>query len=127
MKMLKRLMLGLSTIFASASTFAAGSAETVGDRLDAASATVYSLGNFALVGVGAAGILILFLGIWGMKKYADDSRSNPLAKPLLYLVAGGLMTGFSAFQATLSNTATGSDNSTSTTGTFTATESGSTP
>ena len=120
MKFINKLMLAMTSLFVTASSFAAGSAQTVGERLDDASSTVYSLGNFMLVGVGAAGIVILFMGIWGLKKYADDNRSNPLAKPMLYLVAGGLMTGFSAFKATLSNTTTGSDNS-SDTGSFTAT------
>ena len=120
MKFISKLMLALTSIFVSFSSLAAGSADTVGERLDAASSTVYSLGNFFMVAVGAAGIIILFMGIWGLKKYADDNRSNPLAKPMIYLVAGGLMTGFTAFKATLSNTATGSDNS-SNTGTFQAT------
>ena len=119
MKKLQGLILSLFAMVFTSSAFVA--AETVGERLDSAATTVSSLGNFALVAVGAAGIVILFLGIWGLKKYADDQRSNPLAKPMIYLVAGGLMTGFSAFQATLSNTATGSDSS-STTGTFTATQ-----
>jgi hypothetical protein len=123
MKMLKRLILGLCAV---CTTSVVSAAETVGERLDAASATVYSLGNFALVAVGAAGIFILFTGIWGLKKYADDARSNPLAKPMIYLVAGGLMTGFAAFQSTLSNTTTGTDSST-TTGSFTATDNSGTP
>ena len=117
MKFINKLMLAATSMFITFNSFAA---ETVGQRLDSASSTVYSLGNFMLVGVGAAGIVILFMGIWGLKKYADDNRSNPLAKPMIYLVAGGLMTGFSAFKATLSNTATGADNS-SDTGTFSAT------
>jgi hypothetical protein len=84
-------------------------ATDLSERINNASKSVEAGGNLAVWLVGAAGIVLLFMGIMGLKKYADDARSNPLMKPMIYILAGGLMTGFTAFRNILANTATGED------------------
>lgn len=65
------------------------------------------LGSFLLIIIAVLGVIVLLNGALGLKKYADDSRSNPLMKPLLYFAVGAILTGFSAFQGMLGKSATG--------------------
>tara|TARA_B100000073_G_scaffold343304_1_gene347875 strand:+ start:213 stop:569 length:357 start_codon:yes stop_codon:yes gene_type:complete len=59
--------------------------------------------------VAFAGGIFAFLGIVGLKKYADDSRQNPLMKPMIMFVAGSLALGFTVFTGMLTKTTTNSD------------------
>ena len=59
--------------------------------------------------VAFAGGIFAFLGIVGLKKYADDSRQNPLMKPMIMFVAGSLALGFTVFTGMLTKTTTDSD------------------
>ena len=83
--------------------------ETLDERINEGAKVVQAGGNFMIWVVGAAGIVLLFLGIMGLKKYADDSRQNPLMKPMIYLIAGAAMSGFTVFRNILTATATGED------------------
>ena len=56
--------------------------------------------------VALAGGFFGFLGIVGLKKYAEDSRQNPLMKPLIMFGAGSLALGFTAFTGILTKTTT---------------------
>lgn len=110
-------IVALSTMVFTSSVLAAN--ETLGKRIDVGNESIASFGNMMMLVVGVGGVLILFLGAWGLKQYADDSRSNPLMKPMLYFIAGAILTGFTAWKAILSQTVTGSDASNDT-GTFKA-------
>ncbi len=57
--------------------------------------------------VAFAGGIFAFLGIVGLKKYADDSRQNPLMKPMIMFAAGSLALGFTVFTGMLTQTTTG--------------------
>ena len=59
--------------------------------------------------VAFAGGIFAFLGIVGLKKYADDSRQNPLMKPMIMFVAGSLALGFTVFTGMLTKTTTAAD------------------
>ena len=59
--------------------------------------------------VAFAGGIFAFLGIVGLKKYADDSRQNPLMKPMIMFVAGSLALGFTVFTGMLTKTTTDSE------------------
>jgi len=59
--------------------------------------------------VAFAGGIFAFLGIVGLKKYADDSRQNPLMKPMIMFVAGSLALGFTVFTGMLTKTTTNSE------------------
>lgn len=59
--------------------------------------------------VALAGGFFGFLGIVGLKKYAEDSRQNPLMKPLIMFVAGSLALGFTTFTGILTKTTTDSE------------------
>jgi hypothetical protein len=93
---------------------------TVGEQLTKINSTVEAGGSLLLWVVGIAGIALIFMGIMGLKKYADDARSNPLMKPMIYLVAGGLMSGFTAIQTMFAETVTGAPKDAANTGTFKA-------
>ena len=58
--------------------------------------------------VAFAGGIFAFLGIVGLKKYADDARQNPLMKPLIMFIAGSLALGFTVFTGILTQTTTDS-------------------
>jgi amino acid transporter len=58
--------------------------------------------------VAFAGGIFAFLGIVGLKKYADDARQNPLMKPLIMFIAGSLALGFTVFTGILTKTTTDS-------------------
>jgi amino acid transporter len=70
-------------------------------------ATLTAAGGLFKVAVGFAGAIFAFLGIIGLKKYADDARQNPLMKPLIMFCAGALALGFTAFTGQLGTTGTG--------------------
>jgi hypothetical protein len=95
-------------------------ADTVGGQLKKINTTVEAGGNLLMWVVGVAGIGLMFMGIMGLKKYADDARSNPLMKPMIYLVAGGMMSGFTVLQSMFSETVTGTATDNANTGTFKA-------
>ena len=59
--------------------------------------------------VAFLGGIFAFLGIVGLKKYADDSRQNPLMKPFIMFAAGSLALGFTVFTGMLTKTTTNSD------------------
>jgi amino acid transporter len=59
--------------------------------------------------VAFSGGVFAFLGIVGLKKYADDARQNPLMKPLIMFVAGSLALGFTVFTGILTKTTTDSE------------------
>lgn len=83
-------------------------AQTIGDRIKSLGRDGVVFGNFMMLVVGVAGIVLLFLGIWGLKKNAENNQQNPLKVPLILIVAGGIMAGFTAFQMILSESFTGS-------------------
>lgn len=60
--------------------------------------------------VALVGAFFAFGGIMGLKKYADDPRSNPIMKPLLMTLCGGAALGFGAFTEILSGTAVNQTN-----------------
>ena len=113
----------VSALMMSANVIAAATADegTIGARLDAGAKSLSSFGDFIMLAVGVTGVLICFMGAWGLKQYADDSRSNPLTKPLMYFLAGAIMTGFAAWQNVLGKTVTGSESDATKTGEFKAT------
>jgi hypothetical protein len=65
-------------------------------------------GLFKIV-VGFAGAIFAFMGIVGLKKYADDSRQNPLMKPMIMFLAGAAALGFVGITGMLSKTVTTED------------------
>ena len=71
--------------------------------------TTKAVGSLFAWVVAFAGGIFAFLGIVGLKKYADDSRQNPLMKPLLMFVAGSLALGFTTLTGMLTQTTTGAD------------------
>ncbi len=80
---------------------------TVGGQLDAIKDDVASTGSLFRWIVALVGAFFVFGGINGLKKYSDDPRSNPLMKPLIMTLCGGLALGFSAFTNMLAGTTTG--------------------
>ena len=81
----------------------------IGDRLSSAAGEVGIFGDLLMIIIGVAGVILLFMGGIGLKKYADNSQQNPLMKPMIFFVAGGIMTGFTAFQGLLSESVTGEE------------------
>lgn len=65
-----------------------------------------AVGKLFIIVVGFAGAIFAFMGIIGLKKYAEDARQNPLMKPLIMFVAGAFALGFIGFTGMLSTTAT---------------------
>lgn len=92
-----------------ASAIPAANAGTVGGQITSVAGEVGAFGNFLMIVIGVAGVVLMFLGAMGLKKYGEDSRSNPLMKPMIFFLAGALMTGFGAFQGMLSTSITGED------------------
>jgi len=78
-------------------------------RIASWTGSLNSVGGFFRIIVGFAGAVFAFMGIVGLKKYADDSRQNPLMKPVIMFIAGAFALGFVAFTGTLSQTATETD------------------
>ncbi len=105
-KMLKLLAVSSTVLFAP-ELFAAVS--TVGGQLDNVVQDVESTGALFRWIVALVGAFFVFGGINGLKKYADDPRSNPLMKPLIMTLCGGLALGFGAFSDMLAGTTTGSE------------------
>jgi hypothetical protein len=60
----------------------------------------------SLVGIG-----LMIAGGLQLKKYADNPQQNPIAKPLIYLVAGILIFGISATSETMKATIFGDGSS----------------
>ena len=60
--------------------------------------------------VALVGGFFAFSGIMGLKKYADDPRSNPINAPLIKTLCGGLALGFGVFTEILSGTVVDSGN-----------------
>lgn len=96
----------VSTIIAVSPTLMAEVA-TVGDHLGKVQEDVQATGSLFRWIVALVGAFFVFGGINGLKKYSDDPRSNPLMKPLIMTICGGLALGFGAFTNMLSGTATG--------------------
>jgi uncharacterized membrane protein len=111
MKKIKNLYYAFLTLVVSSipTLVFATSTPDLSDRIDNAAKSVQAGGSLFVWIVGAAGIILLFMGIMGLKKYADDQRQNPLMKPMIYMVAGALMSGFTTFRNILTSTSTGSD------------------
>lgn len=107
----------LSSHFATASSLGD---KTVGQQIGSIGGEVGIFGNFMLLIIAVVGVVVLLSGAMGLKKYADDSRSNPLMKPLIYFIVGGILTGFSAFQGMLGKSATGEIDDTTSRGAFKA-------
>ena len=98
---------GIGIVLLSSVSAIAGDAG-IGDRLSSAAGEVGIFGDLLMIIIGVAGVILLFMGGIGLKKYADNSQQNPLMKPMIFFVAGGIMTGFTAFQSMLSTSLTGS-------------------
>ena len=109
--MKKGLFIALLTILTLSFTpdlFAAtGSADIDAAAVDL-TATTKAVGSLFGWVVAFAGGIFAFLGIVGLKKYADDSRQNPLMKPMIMFVAGSLALGFTVFTGMLTKTTTDS-------------------
>lgn len=80
---------------------------TIGDQLKNVKEDVSQTGSLFRWIVALVGAFFVFGGINGLKKYSDDPRSNPLMKPLIMTLCGGLALGFGAFTNMLSSSATG--------------------
>ncbi len=109
--MKKGLFIALLTILTLSFTpdlFAAtGSADIDAAAVDLTNTTKAVGSLFGWV-VAFAGGIFAFLAIVALKKYADDSRQNPLMKPMIMFVAGSLALGFTVFTGMLTKTTTDS-------------------
>tara|TARA_B100002019_G_scaffold285535_1_gene294644 strand:+ start:282 stop:650 length:369 start_codon:yes stop_codon:yes gene_type:complete len=90
-------------------SFSVNAAESLQDRFKSWGEEVFVFGDLLMIIIGVAGVILLFMGGIGLKKYADNSQQNPLMKPMIFFVAGGIMTGFTAFQGLLSESVTGEE------------------
>lgn len=81
--------------------------QTIGGHLDKVQDDVSATGSLFRWIVALVGAFFVFGGINGLKKYSDDPRSNPLMKPLIMTLCGGLALGFGAFTNMLAGSATG--------------------
>src|SRR5690554_5007300 len=106
MKFIKKIFLSSCLFLYSLSLH---SADSIGDRLGKIGEELFTFGSFFMLIIGVAGVIFMFLGGMGLKKYADDSRSNPLGRPMIYFLAGALLTGITTFQQMLSKTITGDE------------------
>lgn len=103
---LLKLVLVLGVI-AISPTLLAETTATIGDQLDNVQKDVRATGSLFRWIVALVGAFFVFGGINGLKKYSDDPRSNPLMKPLIMTICGGLALGFGAFTTMLAGSATG--------------------
>jgi amino acid transporter len=78
--------------------------EKVDDVAKNLTGSVIAIGSLFGWIVAFAGGIFAFLGIVGLKKYADDARQNPLMKPLIMFIAGSLALGFTVFTGILTKT-----------------------
>lgn len=105
---LNNVVLALAATFASfgaiAGTTGGGG---IGGRLEGLNEEGGILASSLMLLIGIAGTIMLFLGLWGLKKHAENSQQNPLKTPLILTIAGGIMAGFTAFQTLLSESFTG--------------------
>lgn len=106
MKFIKKIFLSSCLFLYSLSLHAA---DSIGDRLGKIGEEIFTFGSFFMLIIGVAGVILMFLGGMGLKKYADDSRSNQLGRPMIYFLAGALLTGFTTFQQMLSKSITGDE------------------
>lgn len=105
---MKKILIGLATVSALVlmpELLAAATDKDLTARIGSWTDTFNSVGGFFKIIVGFAGAIFAFMGIVGLKKYADDARQNPLMKPLIMFIAGALALGFVAFTTTLAQTA----------------------
>ncbi len=84
-------------------------AESIDDQIGSWTDTLTSAGGLFNVAVGFGGAIFAFMGIIGLKKYADDNRQNPLMKPLIMFFAGALALGFSGLTGKLATSGTGGE------------------
>lgn len=99
----------ISTLVIISPTLLAADAPTLGAQITEVQKDVQATGSLFRWIVALVGAFFVFGGINGLKKYSDDPRSNPLMKPLIMTICGGLALGFGAFTEMLAGSATGSD------------------
>lgn len=107
MKKLVTILAGLGAVLFMPELLAAD--ESLTDRVTAWTASLGAFGTFFRLVVGFTGAIFAFGGILGLKKYADDSRQNPLMKPVIMFVAGALALGFVGLTGAISQEVTGKD------------------
>jgi hypothetical protein len=96
------LYFGISSIDFSTTGSTIESTREVGRVAESLNQTVTQMSKMFSVVLQMAGLLILFLGVFGLKKYADDPRYNSLMKPIVYIMAGSMMSGFPMLSAVAS-------------------------
>jgi len=103
MKFLKNTLLTLSLTIPAISSAATNN---VGDVAASLTTQMSSIGGLVVVLALLMGLALIAMGALQLKKHSENPQQVPLSKPIIWLVAGGLLTGLSSTSSVLQGTLT---------------------